>query len=154
MSIGKRIKQTRIDLGISQAKLGEKLGVTQQMIGIYENGQRNPKKETLEKIAEALGVTAEYLLGTESNGANFTSFLWDDPFSVAGFDVIPIGKDLYKIRNYVEKYYFSVNKEELERIADSVVDYLGYKIETLKKTKEVFYEGADTSDEPNSEEVD
>lgn len=147
MSIGKRIKQTRIDLGISQAKLGEKLGVTQQMIAQFENSGKNPKLETLNRIADALGVTTEYLLGVESRGTSFTTFLWDDPFSVAGFEVIPIGEDLYKMKNYAEKYYFSVNRKELESLSNSVVDYLGYKIEKLKKTKEVFYEDAETTKE-------
>lgn len=54
MTIGERIKKIRQEKGLSQKELGEKLGVSQQMIGQWETGKANPKIETLIKIAEAL----------------------------------------------------------------------------------------------------
>lgn len=54
MTIGKSIQSARKDKGLSQKELGALLGVSGSMIGQYENDLRNPKFETLERIAEAL----------------------------------------------------------------------------------------------------
>ncbi len=65
MTIGNKIKEIRKDKHISQKDLGEKLGVSAAMIGQYETGVRNPKFETLEKIANALGVPVTEFLGID-----------------------------------------------------------------------------------------
>jgi len=58
MSIGKNIQTIRKKRGLSQQALGEMLGVSGSMIGQYENNLRNPKPETLEKLASALKVSS------------------------------------------------------------------------------------------------
>lgn len=62
MNTGERIKAARKAAKISQSELGNILGVSQAMISAYEMGIRNPKLETLSKIADALGVLTSYLL--------------------------------------------------------------------------------------------
>ncbi|MFV0516523.1 MAG: helix-turn-helix domain-containing protein [Aminipila sp.] len=56
MSIGENIKNARKSKGLSQSELGAALSVSQAMIAQYENGVRNPKFETIKKIAEKLDV--------------------------------------------------------------------------------------------------
>ena len=56
MNIGENIKNIRKEKGLTQAELGEKLSVSQQMIGQYENGKNSPQMDTLKKIATALEV--------------------------------------------------------------------------------------------------
>lgn len=56
MTSGQRIKAARVKAGLTQKELGTKLGVSESFIAQYETDKRNPKKETLEKIADALGV--------------------------------------------------------------------------------------------------
>ena len=56
MTTGQRIQQARKKAGLSQKQLGGKLGLSASMIGQWENDLRNPKMETLERIADALGV--------------------------------------------------------------------------------------------------
>lgn len=56
MTIGEKIKQARKKAGYTQKKLGEKLGISQVRVAQYESGIRNPKIETVRKIAEALNV--------------------------------------------------------------------------------------------------
>ena len=63
MTIGERIQMVRKAAGLSQKELGERLKVSGSMIGQYENNLRKPKRETLEKIAEALNVSWEELAG-------------------------------------------------------------------------------------------
>ena len=56
MTVGEKVKLIRQQKKISQQKLGNMLGVSQAMIAQYENGKRNPKLETIRKIANALEV--------------------------------------------------------------------------------------------------
>lgn len=56
MDIGQKIKELRKKQGMSQKDLADKLGITPVMISQYENGKRNPKLETLQKISDALEV--------------------------------------------------------------------------------------------------
>lgn len=55
--IGIGIKNARLTIGITQAELARRLGVTPQAISQYERGEKKPKIETIKKIADALGVS-------------------------------------------------------------------------------------------------
>ena len=50
------IAQARINAGLTQQQLAEKIGVSQKMISAWEAGYRNPKLETVRKLADALGI--------------------------------------------------------------------------------------------------
>lgn len=63
MSIGEKIRQRREQLGISQAELARRIGVTQGSIGNYESGVSNPKMELLPKLFDALNTDANFLFG-------------------------------------------------------------------------------------------
>ena len=54
--IGGRIREIRLARGMSQADLGEKVGLNADRIQKYENGVRKPKMELLKQIAMALEV--------------------------------------------------------------------------------------------------
>lgn len=54
LNIGEKIKEARKKAKLSQRELGERLGVSQAMIGQYESGKRNPKIEQLQRLASAL----------------------------------------------------------------------------------------------------
>lgn len=56
MTTGELIKQARMRKKMSQRELAEKLGVSASMIGQYESDLRNPKLDTLQRIANALDV--------------------------------------------------------------------------------------------------
>lgn len=55
--IGIGIKNARLTVGITQAELARRLGVTPQAISQYERGEKKPKIETIKKIEDALGVS-------------------------------------------------------------------------------------------------
>ena len=66
MDTGKRIKEIRKANGLTQKELSEKLGTSQQNLAQYENGKRQPKFETLRRIAKALDVGLdEFMSDTE-----------------------------------------------------------------------------------------
>ncbi len=57
MDIGQKIKKIRKEKNITQRKLGERMGVSQQQIAQYENGKLKPKLETICRIADALEIS-------------------------------------------------------------------------------------------------
>ena len=57
------IKKARLDAGLTQIEVAEKLGVAQAQYARWENGGRNPKDETVKKLAEIFGVTFDKLKG-------------------------------------------------------------------------------------------
>ena len=56
-------KDLRIRAGYTQDGLSEVLGISRSAISMYENGNREPDFETLEKIADFFNVDMNYLLG-------------------------------------------------------------------------------------------
>lgn len=70
MLVGQRIKELRIEKGISQQELGDLIGVTKVSICGYENGSRIPSLEIFETIANVFGTSADYLLGREIDIVN------------------------------------------------------------------------------------
>lgn len=63
MNIGEKIKAARISKGLTQAELGELLGVQKSAIAKYENGRVvNIKRSTLQKISDVLGIRPAELI--------------------------------------------------------------------------------------------
>ena len=73
MSLGSSIAQTRKTQGLTQAELGEKLGVHQSHITRWESDRVRPREKTLAQIAAALNATPEELLvgGQEALASSF-----------------------------------------------------------------------------------
>ena len=58
-----RLKELRTRHGVSQVKLAMDLGLSQNSISRYENGEREADYETLVAIADYFNVSVDYLLG-------------------------------------------------------------------------------------------
>jgi transcriptional regulator with XRE-family HTH domain len=65
MDLKDRLKEKRAEAGLTQAELAQKAGVTTRTIQNYEMGERVPSNLGIaQKLADALGTTVEYLLGS------------------------------------------------------------------------------------------
>ena len=71
MKVGEKIKKARLDIGMSQRELANKLGIAPPTLAQWENGTRNPKRETLIKIATALDVPVALL---------YDDYVFKDPY--------------------------------------------------------------------------
>jgi Predicted transcriptional regulators len=60
-----RIKDLRLNRGLSQVELAKQLFVTKQCISNWENGNIIPSAEMLIKIARYFSVSTDYLLGLD-----------------------------------------------------------------------------------------
>ena len=62
MGFKERLKEKRVEAGLTQVELSKKAGVTARTIQNYELGSRKPvHMEVVQKMADALGTTTEYL---------------------------------------------------------------------------------------------
>jgi transcriptional regulator with XRE-family HTH domain len=62
MTIGDRIREARLEAGLSQDDLSAKSGVTQANISKYERGEFIPQIPTLQKLAAALNKPISWFL--------------------------------------------------------------------------------------------
>ena len=64
-NFARRLKQARLSRGLTQAQLGVLAGmepdVASPRINQYERGTHEPKLETAERLAQALGIPAAFL---------------------------------------------------------------------------------------------
>ena len=61
MELGEKLKQARLEAGLSQRQLcGEE--ITRNMLSLIENGSAKPSMKTLQYLAARLGKPVSYLL--------------------------------------------------------------------------------------------
>jgi transcriptional regulator with XRE-family HTH domain len=61
MPFGNRLKEARLNKGLTQEELASSVGVTKGAIGNYESEVSSPKEPILIKLMEVLGVDANFL---------------------------------------------------------------------------------------------
>ena len=62
IEFGNRLYQLRKKAGLSQAQLGEKVGVSNKAVSKWENGQAKPGLDIVHKLADVLSVSVDELL--------------------------------------------------------------------------------------------
>ena len=60
------LKEARLKKELSQKEVAEKIGVAKSTYSLYESGNREPNVDTIKKIADILDISADTLLGLES----------------------------------------------------------------------------------------
>jgi transcriptional regulator with XRE-family HTH domain len=64
MTFGENVAVARKKMGISQDELAKKVGTIAVTIGRYERNEIKPSIDIASKIADALGVSLDYLVGS------------------------------------------------------------------------------------------
>lgn len=68
MTIGDRIKNRRIELGLTQQELAERIGYKgKTAISKIESGERALRQTKIKPVADALETTTEYIMGWEES---------------------------------------------------------------------------------------
>ncbi len=65
MAFGQKIASVRKEKNMSQAELGKLSGVNGDIVGKYERDEMKPSIDTAKKLADALEVSLDYLVGGE-----------------------------------------------------------------------------------------
>ncbi|MGN9164930.1 helix-turn-helix domain-containing protein [Tissierellaceae bacterium HCP3S3_D8] len=115
--LGKRIKELRDSYNMTIKDLSKKSGVGQSTISEIETGKaKNPKSETLSKLANALNVTVDSLLAEK----------WDDEYNQNG--------ELAKQVKLIESLESIDSPEEAIKfilIQPTLMAYGGYDLNTM-----------------------
>ncbi|MGN1030881.1 MAG: helix-turn-helix domain-containing protein [Butyricicoccaceae bacterium] len=71
MSISERIRQRRLELGLTLEQVGSRAGISKATVQRYECGNiQNMRQDKIQKLADALEVTPAWLMDwTEQNAA-------------------------------------------------------------------------------------
>lgn len=73
MEFCERLKKIRLEKGLSKSELAAKIGVHYSQIGRYEEKGAFPSADIMAKLANALGVSSDFLMnGTSDDLANNT----------------------------------------------------------------------------------
>jgi transcriptional regulator with XRE-family HTH domain len=60
-TFSEKVKDARLQLGLSQTQLGDAVGISLRAIVSYEKGEKKPRPGTMLKLAKALGVSVKFL---------------------------------------------------------------------------------------------
>lgn len=116
MTTGARIKAARKTAGITQSELANRLGVSQAMVAQYESDSRNPKFETLQKIADALEVPIYTLIDSGFGALN--SVL---PTNMQGANLDGAKVDINFLNSMLSKLYFlDRNSDEYKHAMENI----------------------------------
>ncbi|MBQ2664833.1 MAG: helix-turn-helix transcriptional regulator [Clostridia bacterium] len=81
--IGKRIRRAREERNITQAQLAEKLHLSSNYIGLIERNVNTPSVSVLVSIADELGVSMDYLVGTHTQTSDEDCLVYVDKLTNA-----------------------------------------------------------------------
>jgi Zn-dependent peptidase ImmA (M78 family)/DNA-binding XRE family transcriptional regulator len=167
VSVGLRIAQRRKELGFNQTELSQKAGLKPAAINQYESGERRPSFEALIKLAGALKVSTDYLIGSgiiDTNLLNdptvkvllktieslsdenktdllkYAYFLLNQPLEPK----YPIFNDVFEYSEYILR---ETSQEDLPINLNSIADRLNIKI---IETSNIRYEGVLIKQSDNS----
>lgn len=79
MGFGKRLKELRLENGLTQLQLAEMLDISKSNISKYESGNVEPNLELITEISIQFNVTTDYLLGRTNCRLEESELSWQYP---------------------------------------------------------------------------
>jgi len=110
---GKRVKELRTNMGLTQKQLGDLVNVTKVSICGYEKNNRIPNIETLIDLANVLNTTPNYLLDSELS-ARVMEDAEEYSVSISSNDM----NILKELKKYPELY--NMIKEDPKRVIERI----------------------------------
>ncbi len=92
VDFGKKLKELRLNAGLTQKQLAERISVTKSVISFYELRERAPSPDILIKLSDVFHVTADYLLGIERPKSIDVSDLSDEQIAIVQAMITAIRK--------------------------------------------------------------
>lgn len=78
VNFGDKLKQLRLEAGMTQTDLAKKLSITKSVVSYYELQERTPSPDVLIQLADIFHVTTDYLLGIDHKKMIDVSDLTDE----------------------------------------------------------------------------
>jgi transcriptional regulator with XRE-family HTH domain len=116
--IGLKIKELRESKNMTQDELADKLGVSKQMISLYETGVNEPRKAKLEKIAEICKADISYF---------YTNLTKTSNEQVSSQSATDLKEELIRLHRAMEEILLKSNADkdkiiELQQTIDKLKD--------------------------------
>lgn len=103
-SVSDQIKQCREALQMTKSELADKAGLTPAAITQFESGDREPSLESLKKLADALEISVNYLIGRS-----------DDKEFAQNPELTAMFRGMQKLSDADKKFMYGVYEQLLER---------------------------------------
>lgn len=112
--------------GMEQKKLAEILGITDKKVSAWKTGRSKTYRDQIEKIAEVLGTTTEYLL--TGNGPKYKTI----PADVSNSDTQSEGQLMAAFFEGGK----DLSEEEMAALWQDAKDYIQWKLSQRRKAKD------------------
>ena len=135
-----RLKELRHERQLTQKQLAEKLGISYQVVGYYENEINQPAPDMLIQIADFFQCSIDYLLGRSDDLGNVTVYN-----TTEGYNALTATEQ--KIVNIIRRFappnadeWLTLYSELPSYMQESIFAelkgmHLGYKASKAKKAK-------------------
>ncbi len=162
MKVGQHIRQARELANMTQAELGEKIGVSGVAIMRYEKGTRQPRIEQLQAIADALNVSPFYLLGDEkatmcANDIKASIGL-EDYLKSLGYEFVTDyergGKEYELCIDRTQKKLYLLSPDKVSQFEYAVRTYTNFSIAELLESGEEIDDDDGWFDQHNTRQTD
>jgi len=114
MGIGERIKDLRTKKKLTQSDLAKLVGLSYIQVGRYETEKSNPSSDVLQKIAQALDTTNDFLM----NGATheMASSQLTDKELLNQFKAVEklSSEDKHLIKTFIDAF---ITKRQIQKLA-------------------------------------
>jgi len=114
--IPNRLKKLRKQAGLTQKQIAEKIHVGQNSYSNWEKGNRTPIQPTIDKLAEILNTSSEYLTGITDDPTCIKISETDLDSAIdnsVAYDGTPItDNDKEIIKDFLKDYFANKNKYE------------------------------------------
>ncbi|MDR0646552.1 MAG: helix-turn-helix transcriptional regulator [Elusimicrobiota bacterium] len=103
-TLGKKIKEAMFEAELTQKDLAKKIGLKQEQISSWIRGIRNPKTDSLKKIAAATGKPLQYFFENSGNVGSIGdgSKIGEQNFTSNSADVELLRKDIELLKKEIE----------------------------------------------------
>ena len=134
MGLQEKIKELRINRGISQKKLADDIGVAQSSVNYWEKGQRTPSVDAAQKLADYFNVSLDELYDI-----NDTQKSPHTPSEVVNF--VTGGSELTKLIEDI------MNQKQLEEFNRRIKEKLPPNLNPHHSTLAAHFDGEEYTEE-------
>lgn len=132
-TFAERLKELRNNKDLTQDELAKAIKISKSSINMYERGEREPKFETLEAIADFFNVDMDYLLGRSDEPNHMLSIVQDAVKSghIASDTLKNISSLLKAIENLSPEDIHNIEVQEVGGHNENMLEKVNFLIECL-----------------------
>ncbi len=116
MGISERIRELRTTKKLTQSDLAKAVGLTYIQIGRYETGKSAPSSDVLNKLADALGTTTDFLMN--GSGDDVVSAQLTDKELLGQFKEVEKlnQEDKHLVKTFIDAF---LTKRQIQKLANT-----------------------------------